>query len=331
MKKALIISIIAFIVTSIAFGVSVAVTGVTDGTFAVGIGDFMSDVETPNEQTFEFTDDFKDINIKNGSADVILKVLDNIQTTTVNYKSANRLMKINAYVKGDKLVVETENKFQFIISWIFSDEDEVVEITIPSKKYRNVDIETASGATEISNLICENFESDVASGSGEYSIFADDINVNVASGAITIENCTELKAKSIKLESASGNHTIKGFETEKFKLDTASGAINAYGISGNGDISLASGDINIEYKTWDNDLSVDALSGDVDVKLPIDSGVTVDLDAASGSVIVRLDSGKDGEIDYSSFSGSTNTGRMGGDNVHQIDVDLASGDVNIHN
>ncbi len=329
MKKALIISIIVFIVSAVAFGISVAVTGVTEGTFNVAVGNFMNRAESPNEQEFIFEEDFKDIRIENGSADVKVSVAD-VEETTVRFKSSSGLMRINSYVKNDRLVVECDDGF-YIIGWFISGDEAELQVILPEKKYRNVEFVTGAGSADIKKLISENFEAQVASGSGYYNIFADEIEVDVASGSVEIENCTPNKAKSIKLEAASGNHKLKGFETEKFNFDVASGAINAYDISGKGDVSLASGDINIEYRTWDNNLSVDAISGDVDVKLPIGSGVEVDLDAASGSVLVQLDNGKDDGVDYSSFSGSTNTGRLGGDNVRQVDVDLVSGEVNIHN
>lgn len=323
MKKALIISVIAFVASAIAFGVSVAATGVTQGTFSVGIGNFISNAESPNRQEFIFDESFSDIIINSGMADVKVTAAD-VNEATVKYNSGSGLMTVDAYIRNDKLIVET-NEFGFIFGLFFVD-DCVLKVTVPDKKYKNVDFSIGSGYSNMYNLKSESFKAGIASGTAELDIFADDIDVDVASGSVTLKNCTGEKAKKIKLECASGDHTLKGFETEKFEFSVASGDINATGISGKGEVSIASGDISLEYKVWDSDLSVDAMSGDVDIDLPENSGVKIDLDAASGGVLVMLED--DGA---SEFSGDTNSGILGGSNVHNINIDLASGDVNIHN
>ena len=42
---------------------------------------------------------------------------------------------------------------------------------------------------------------------------------------------------------------------------------------------------------------------------------------------------EEGGIGYvqTSLSGESNTGELGGDNVHDVKIDLVSGEVNIHN
>jgi hypothetical protein len=176
----------------------------------------------------------------------------------------------------------------------------------------------------------EELESVITSGSSKYNIFASEISVTTTSGCVEVKNCTDRKANKISLDSVSGSHTISGFKCNEFKFNSVSGCIKAEGISGRGNADVVSGEMIIEYAEWDNNLKLNAVSGEFDITLPEDSGVEIDLDALSGEVEVELKEDED-DIDKSTFSGESNSGELGGDNVHEVKVDLVSGDVSIHN
>ena len=201
---------------------------------------------------------------------------------------------------------------------------------LPEKEYEDVEIITASGNTDIEQLICKDFNSVVTSGNSKYEIFAPVISVKITSGYVEVNNCTENKAERIKLDSVSGNHTISGFRCDEFQFNSKSGCIKAEGVSGKGSADIVSGEIFIDYAEWDNDLKLNAVSGEFDITLPEDSGVEIDLDALSGEVEVELKE-DDGDTDKSTFSGESNSGELGGDNVHEVKIDLVSGEVSIHN
>ncbi len=340
MKKALIISTIVFVVSIIAFAISVAATGLREGNFAVAIGlekIFNGEHEIINDDTsemvqhhFDTIEEVNDIEINVLSADTIVEVAD-VEAITIDY-TGDTGNTLDTYVEGDKLVVEeSENFLITFISWDFNSSDANLKITLPSKEYDDVTINAASGTIDIHNLTAKRFDANSASGDMNYNIYAEDIKISTLSGNVEVTNCTDLKAKKLKMTSTSGDHSVSGFATEEFTFESMSGTISADGISGRGAVNITSGEIELTYSQWDNELDINAVSGSVDVTLPDNSGVVVQLSAVSGGVDVDL-TGSDGEGTASAMlSGDSNSGLIGGSNSHKVSVNLVSGDVDIHN
>ena len=338
MKKALIISIIIFIVSAIAFGVSIPLTGLREGQgFGISIGaipflgtgvSFGEVTKAGDVKTYEFEDNVNDIQIITSSAETTVTVAD-VDKISVNYETETGGFSFSARVEGDKLIVAEEGGFLLHI-FSFGRKESELEIVVPEKEYGNVEVITASGNTSIEDLICYDFDSVVTSGNSNYEIFATNIDVTTTSGCVEVENCTDRKAKKISLDSVSGEHKISGFECDEFKLNSVSGVIRAEEISGAGKADIVSGEIYISYSEWHKGLELDAVSGLIDVTLPDYAGVIVDLTAISGGVDVELRD-KDGEIMTSSLSGDSESGKIGGKIVNTVKVDLVSGEVNIHN
>ncbi len=338
MKKALIISSIIFVVSIIAFGISVAATGLREGNFAVAIGldkvfdgEFeISDNVEKVDKHFDFDKSVEDISIDILSAEAEVEVAD-VDKISVDYKGDNRRT-INASIEGDKLIVkESANFVVTFINWNFGNNEAELKITLPRKEYDDVKINVASGTVSVDGLISKDFSADSASGDMNYSIYAEDIDVGTLSGSVELKNCTDKKAKSLRISSTSGNHSVSGFGTEKFVIDSMSGSVDAEGISGEGEVTIASGRIDLSYSEWDGELGIDAASGLVDITLPEDAGVIVELSAISGSVEVDLTSDTSEGAATAKLSGDCSSGTIGGSNVHKVDIDLASGDVDIHN
>ena len=330
MKKALIISIIIFVASLIAFGVSVAVTGVTEGRIAVALGNYEEEKDGYSKE-YTFTEKFTDIDIDSFVGEVTISVAD-VEAAEVYYDCYSAGTSFDAYVKNGKLMIKEDGKILLsLINMDFADNESTIEIVLPAKDYGKVMIESESGDIEITDLICDSFESVTLSGDTEYSIFAEEIIVKTTSGCVNVENCTDRKADFLKVSSVSGEHSVTGFKTKKYDFYTTSGTIDVYGLSGEGIVNLTSGDINIEFEEWDGDMKIDAVSGDVDVTLPDESGVIVELDAVSGGVDVDLYTEEEDRTTDSYISGSNTSGVIGGKNVNRVDVDLVSGDISIHN
>lgn len=338
MKKALVISIIAFLVSAIAFGVSIPLTGLREGQgFGISIGSFPSiklggasgeATKAGDIKTYEFDSAVRDIQVATTVADTTVTVCD-VEKISVTYETTTGGYYFDAHVDGQELIISEEGGFLFNL-FSFGKKESKLKVLLPEKEYGDVEIITASGNTNIDNLVCWDFESVVTSGNSDYKIFAQDIEVTTTSGSVNIENCTERRAKEIKLDSVSGEHTISGFKCDEYKLNSVSGTITANGISGKGKADIVSGEIYIAYSEWYGGLSLDAVSGYIDVTLPQDSGVVVDLTAISGGVNVELKD-KDGEVMSASLSGDSESGKIGGVVVNTVKVDLVSGEVNIHN
>lgn len=338
MKKALIISIIVLVVGAIAFGISVAATGIREGQgigISIGGNPFLGTGEAIGSNTkagdikaYTFNESINDIQLITSVAETDVKVAD-VDEISVRYETETGGFVFSARVEGDKLIVKEQGGYLISIFNI-GEKKSKLEVILPEKEYEDVEIITASGNTDIEKLVCKDFDSVVTSGYSKYDVFASDINITTTSGCVEVTNCTDRKANKITLDSVSGSHTISGFLCDEFKFNSVSGCIKAEGISGKGSADIVSGEIKISYAEWDNDLKLNAVSGEFDITLPEDAGVEIDLDALSGEVEVELREDED-DTDKSTFSGESNSGELGGDNVHEVKIDLVSGDVSIHN
>ena len=85
-----------------------------------------------------------------------------------------------------------------------------------------------------------------------------------------------------------------------------------------------SGKLSIAYSEWNRDLELQIASGSADVTLPEGSGLDLDLERLSGSMNVSLDGHEE------KFTKNVET-TIGGSNVNDVEVNIASGSVRIHN
>ncbi len=334
MKKALIISTIIFVIAAVLFGISVAATGVNENGFGISISgiplvqsfnESLQVVKEGETKTYTFENTVNNLEIDVMSAEMDIKTAD-VDKITVKYTTTTGGYAFSANVMGETLYIEEESGFLFnLIFFGLNDKDSRLEVVLPEKEYNNVEFDTASGGGIVDGIICKNLTCNTASGYINYNVFADRIEVNSASGGSTVTNCTENKAGTIVLSSVSGEHRISGFKADKYEFNSTSGTIHADRISGRVNANIISGEIYIDYAEWTDTLDLDAVSGSFDITLPEDAGVKIDLSAVSGDVEVKL-----GE-DEVKVSGDSETGRIGGDNVQNVNIDLVSGDVYIHN
>lgn len=337
MKKCAAVCGILFAVLFVCFAVSVAATGINKEGFRVsvygfgGFGGFpFEDIATKVYQTGEEyvtnlaeSETVKKIDLGVSSAHVTITTAKEADMIQVYYKAGRSGIRFGCSIRNGTLIVRESGFFMTLFD--FSGDPSELELILPEREYEKVTLCAASGSISAQELVSEKFTAEFASGAGDFRVFADDIHLAVSSGSVTIKNCRpDRKASSIRLDSLSGNHTVEGFLSDEFDIDLASGVVTMTGISGKGNVDLASGKVRLDYAVWDDDLDIDAASGTVEVRLPAESGAFVELDAASGGVTAELD----GET--ASFRGDS-SGKVGGGNMHRIDVDLASGSVKLMN
>ena len=197
-------------------------------------------------------------------------------------------------------------------------------LTVPKNLYNSITFDLASGKIAASDMTADNFKAHVASGTLELGIFADNTDIDLASGKIVINNCTENKADNININVASGKFEMNGFGAEETQINVASGSIALNGISGKVKSELASGKVTLTYAEWNDDLDIELMSGSVDVTLPAGSGVEAEFEKLSGSMTIDLDGQSEKLTKNSNIT-------IGGGNVHEVNAETASGSVSIHN
>lgn len=332
MKKFLIVVGVIFAVSVIAFGISVAATGVNLGNnlgFSIGGANFITGGENQVKKGEIFNSSFTaaeseavtDLEIGTTSATTEIFYDDNVSEIQVKFETNRPGTIFSAKIENGKLVIN-EGAYGFF-TWFGSWTQNHLEIRLPKEEYKEMKLNTTSGTVKIDKLIFDDFNSTSTSGTSEYNIFADNLKAFTTSGKTTITNCTDRKASSITFDTTSGTHTISGFSCDRFHLGTTSGKITADGLSGEGDIQLTSGKIEANYSEWNDDLDVNVTSGTCSINLPENANVSARVDALSGKLTINQSGGT-----KITLSGSDSIAPSG-ENCHEIKADITSGTVKV--
>lgn len=140
------------------------------------------------------------------------------------------------------------------------------------------------------------------------------LDIDAAMATITINN---LIIKEVEIDSASGECIFGDCILDSLDLDTASGDVHFTGELKELDCDAASANINALLFNVPQRISVDTLSGNLDITLPDGAGFTLKMDALSKDFV------SDFETTQKNGSFITGNGRC------QINVDAMSGDVRI--
>lgn len=271
--------------------------------------------------TYTFTNDIEEVAVCSLGAKIVVETYDG-EGVTAEYDNPEDKPEIQAILCGKKLTIKETPTLK-----IFSPkpaEGYRITMKLPVKLFRTLEVNTASGGVEISDsaVTAEVFKLHTASGNVSVNAFFGEVNVKSASGNINITNPSDGAAKSLKISAASGNITAD-YKAEKYAVNSVSGNTKYSGAVGEGDINVTSGTITVDYAEWNGDLKVKAVSGNVNVNLPTDSGVNVKFDGVSGTV--RTDLGNE-KGKFISLGKGTN-GEFGGSNKHTAEISLVSGTV----
>lgn len=343
-KLLLIFGIIA-LVGAIAFGCTVAAFGVANANYGIQLLGFNIGGELPmgsagiiiNDNSNRITYDFEknktysaeldgtglsDINIELASCKATVDCGDSNVIKLAYTTSSYPVEFIAECTDGILRIKERASGFSFLSFGTVKGSE--LTLTVPKTLYNSINFDLASGKIATSDITSDNFKANVASGTLELGIFAANTDINLASGKIIMNNCTENKADDIKINVASGKLEMNGFGADSTDVQAASGSIVLTGISGKVKGELASGKITLTYADWNDDLDLELMSGGVDVTLPQGSGASIDFEKLSGSMTVDLDGQSDKLTKNSRVT-------IGGSNVHEVKAETASGSVSIHN
>lgn len=277
-----------------------------------------------DKQVYTFTNEIDEVEIDALSGKITVESTDS-GAITAEYENTGEKPEFCAVLSGKKVTLKEIWKLGMICS---KSGESSITVKLPKKLYSLLKIKTASGGVTVSDtaVTAENFSLDTASGEININAFFQNVKIKTASGKVTLENPTDNKASSVDIAAASGAVTIKGYSTtEKYKISSVSGKTVYTDASGDGEINVTSGNIEVNYACWSGDLKIGAVSGNVKVTLPKDSGVNVRFDGVSG--IVKTDLG--GEPGRFMNLGKGTNGEFGGSNKRNVAVNLISGTVTL--
>ncbi|MBU3190100.1 DUF4097 domain-containing protein [Clostridium bowmanii] len=214
----------------------------------------------------------------------------------------SRAPKLETSLSRDKLDISI--KYPNQITSIFNfNLNTKLDLYIPEKYKKSMDIETVSGEINIDKLEADNF--DVSSTSG-------DVNINSI-----VANITDF-------ESVSGTINIKSLSAKANGFETTSGDIKIEAINGDISANSVSGSITASYNTFNNEVAAETVSGDVDLILPKTSEFMVDFSSTSGELDNDFHLVVKGKVEKQNIKGTVGNGKK------TIRVETISGDAVIN-
>lgn len=292
-----------------------------------------------DKQTYTFSNEIDAVELSSLGAKIVV-IPQERSDIYVEYDNPKDSPEFCAVLSGKTLTL----KESFSLSIFGNKPADGYSITayLPLKTFQRIKINTASGGVEVGEVSAEEFSLNTASGNINVNAFFNNVKLQSASGNITLTNPladapasgvslekeevpTVYTARSLHVCTVSGNATVTGYRAEEFGVHSVSGRTTVTGISGRGSVSVTSGNVDISYAEWNNDLSVSLISGNVNITLPENSGVTLNISGVSGSVRTDLGQTKGNFLNL----GKGTNGDFGGENRHKLDASLTSGTVTV--
>ena len=167
---------------------------------------------------------------------------------------------------------------------VFYNANVVLDVYIPQDYRENIIIDTVSADVDISNLDINNFQ----------------------------------------CKTVSGDLRIESLGSDNLALNTTSGYVNIIDFSGNLKADSVSGDINVGYRVFDNNVDIKTISGKVNIDLPQNAEFYLKTNTVSGEVVARF------PITIISFNKMNQLEGTVGIGDNRIIIDTVSGDIYIN-
>ena len=148
--------------------------------------------------------------------------------------------------------------------------------------------------------------------------YRESIIIDTASADVDISN---LHLNNFLCKTASGDLRIESLDSDNLTLNNASGDVDIVDFSGNLKADLVSGDIDVGYKVFDNNVDIKTISGKVKIDLPQNAEFYLKTNTVSGEVVARF------PITIISFNKMNQLEGTVGIGDNRIIVDTVSGDI----
>jgi DUF4097 and DUF4098 domain-containing protein YvlB len=230
---------------------------------------------------------------KSVSMEEINSIQVNMTSVGVNFirTETSNQVKVNFHGKAMqeiKLVSETKDKTLFVTVQRKHEnlplyEDVVLDVYIPKEYTKNLSIKMLSGDVKIDSFNLENFTFDTSSGKLEAEkINAEKITITSSSGGINIQS---IDTKDFKMVGKSSAINIDECIAKKAKMETSSGNITLKNSSGSFDLKSSSGKVSVAYKEFaDQNVNISTSSGSVTLELPSTAEFLLEAQTSSGGL-----------------------------------------------
>lgn len=148
--------------------------------------------------------------------------------------------------------------------------------------------------------------------------YRDNVIIDVVSAEVDISN---LDINNFQCKTVSGDLKIKSLGSDSLTLKTTSGDVNIMNFTGNLKANLVSGDIDVGYKVFDNNVDIKTISGKVTIDLPQNAEFYLKTNTISGEVIAKF------PITIISFNKMNQLEGTVGTGDNSIIINTVSGDI----
>lgn len=146
------------------------------------------------------------------------------------------------------------------------------------------------------------------------------LTCSTVSGDITSDN---LNVDNFSCKTTSGNIDADSIKSNKNKFDTVSGDIDIKKLSGDVTFATVSGEANISYDKFSNNIEGKSVSGDINIDIPKSSQFKISSHSVSGDINVKFAVTVSGSIEKHSLEGTVGSGDG------NIKVNTTSGDIRV--
>ncbi len=148
--------------------------------------------------------------------------------------------------------------------------------------------------------------------------YREDVIIDTVSADVDI---SDLDINNFHCKTVSGDLRIESLGSDKLTLNTTSGDVDIVDFSGNLKADSVSGDIDVGYRVFDNNVDVKTISGEVKIDLPQNAEFYLKTNTVSGEVVARF------PITIISFNKMNQLEGTVGTGDNRIIVDTVSGDI----
>ena len=148
--------------------------------------------------------------------------------------------------------------------------------------------------------------------------YAGNINIDAVSADVDISN---LDINNFQCKTVSGDLRIESLGSDNLTLKTTSGDVNIMDFSGNLKADSVSGDINVGYGVFENNIDIKTISGKVKIDLPQNAEFYLKTNTVSGEVVAKF------PITIISFNKMNQLEGTVGTGDNRIIIDTVSGDI----
>ena len=287
--------------------------------------------------------EIRKIKVSATSTDIFISPSD-VEDITVELKGQVNKRLAEAFyldVKQNKetanISVTRKNRSSFIFGFII--DRSRIDVTVPSKWYENIDVQTSSGSIEGKDLTSNVLTIGASSGSiklkkakvktecsleassGSIQVSAlqspSNISIQTSSGSIRaqdIETQSELRMKA-----SSGSLDARNLSAEDLSLMTSSGSILARDVQGNLNAEASSGSIRVTNDEVKGQWKLRTSSGSVAVQLDHPESLSIKFNGNSGHGKIAIDG-----VEYQAKSEHSFIGKIGG-GENKLTVRTSSG------